>query len=263
MTTQHTIDPSLFLHSYLFDSVELGKNEDYLAQDAYAQYRKSLIAAALSSVIWRGQEVLQVGVQHADFLKLIANQQPAELYGVGLFPPLIDQAEETLAEESVNLSVFQGKNITFPKDAFDNVFTADFLQQYADSKTLNKILYGLSSVVRDYLILVEDTRSEYLKTPFYRGREVGFYQDYFEKKGLELIQVSHYSTKMTDKFRQKLRDKYNPPQGRIFGAPLTAEAKKVEKKWLPYVQKLDGIFREDNGLTKMVFKKTREEIQYY
>jgi hypothetical protein len=253
----------MFLHSYLFDSVEMGKNEDYLAQDAYALYRKSLITTALSSVIWRGQEVLQVGVQHPDFLKFIAKQKPAELYGTGLFPPLIDKAEEALAEESINLSVFQGKNITFPKGAFDNVFTADFLQQYADSKTLNKILYGLSSVARDYLILVEDTQTEYLKTPFYRGREVSFYQDYFEKRGFKLIQVSHYSTKITDKLRQKLRNKYNPPAGRFYGAPLTTEAKKIEQKWLPYTKKLDGLFRDSNGLTKMVFKKKKEEIQYY
>lgn len=263
MTTQHTIDASLFLHSYLYDSVEMGKNEDYLMKDAYALYRKSLIAAALSSVIWRGQEVLQVGVQHADFLKLIAQQKPAELYGTGLFPPLIGKAEEELANESINLSVFQGKNITFPKGAFDNVFTADFLQQYADSKILTKILYGLSLIARDYLILVEDTQTEYLKTPFYRGREVSFYQNYFEKRGFEMIQVAHYSTRITDKMRQKLRDKYNPPSGRFLGAPLTTEAKKIEKKWLPYTKKLDGFFRDANGLTKMVFKKKREEIQYY
>lgn len=263
MREQHTIDASMFLHSYLYDSVEMGKNEDYLAQDAYALYRKSLIAQALSSVIWRGQEVLQVGVQHADFLKLVAQQKPSELYGVGLFPPLIEKAEEVLADESPNLSVFQGKNVTFPKNAFDNVFTADFLQQYADSKTLNKILYGLSAVARDYLILVEDTREEYLKTPFYRGREVSFYQDYFEKRDFKLVQVSHYSTKITDKMRKKLRDKYNPPEARFFGAPLATAAKKIEKKWLPYTQKLDGVFRDANGLTKMVFKKKQEEIQYY
>ena len=263
MTTRHTIDPELFLNAYLFESVELGKDEDFLKENAYAQYRKSLIMSALSSVIFRGQEVLQVGVQDADFLKLVAQQKPAELYGVGLFPPLIEQAEEVLKDDSINLSLFQGKNITFPKGAFDNVFTADFLQQYADSKVLSKIMYGLSSVVRDYLILVEDTRTEYLKTPYYRGREVSFYQDYFEKRGFKLIQVSHYSTKITDKMRQKLREKYNPPEGRYFGAPLSAEARKHEKKWLPFTKKLDSLFKDNNGLTKMVFKKEKEEIQYY
>ena len=263
MTTQHKIDPSTFLHSYLFESVELGKDANFLQNDGYAAYRKSLIQSALSSVLFRGQETLQVGVQQADFLKLVAQQHPAELYGLGLFPPLMDRAEEELKDYKVNLSLFEGQNITFPKGAFDNVFTADFLQHYADSKVLTKILYGLSSIVRDYLILIEDTRDEYLKTPFYRGREVSFYTDYLEKRGFTLIQLSHYSTKMTDKMRQKLREKYNPPEARFFGAPLSLEAKKQEQKLLPYTKKLDSFIRDSNGLTKMVFKKNQDEIQYY
>lgn len=263
MTLEHKIDPSTFLHSYLFESVEFGKDADFFKSDAYATYRKSLIASALSSVPFRGQDTLQVGVQHADFLKLVAQQRPSELYGIGLFPPLMDRAKDDFENTPTNLSLFAGQNITFPKGAFDNVFTADFLQQYSDSKVLKKILYGLSSIVRDYLILIEDTQETYLKTPFYRGREVGFYQEYFEKRGFTLIQLQTYSTKITDKMRQKLREKYNPPEGRYFGAPLNLEAKKQERKLLPYTKKLDAFFKSNNGLTKMVFKKNQEEIQYY
>jgi len=263
MRNLHTINPDDFLHPYLFDSIELGKDRSFFQKNGYAQYRQSLLKKALSGTVFRGQEVLQVGVQNPEIVKFIARQKPAELYGLGLFPPLLEKTEELLGDFKTNLTPFDGTNVTFPAGAFDIVFTADFLQHYSDSKVMRKVLYGISQCARDYIVFVEDIAEEYIKTPFYRGRELGFFKDYFEKRGFKLIQNQLFPTRATDYFRQYLRDKYNPPKGRFLGAPLSKEAEKLEQKYLKFVQKLDGFAGGKDGLTKLVFKKINEEIDVF
>lgn len=263
MRKQHSINPELFLHPYLFDSIELGKDLSFFDKNAYANYRQSLILKALSGVVFRGQEVLHVGVQNPEIFRFIALQKPAELYGLGLFPPLLEATQEILGDFPATLTAFDGKNVTFPPGSFDITVTTDFLQHYTESKIMKKVLYGIGQSARDYLVFIEDTAEDYLKTPFYRAREVDFFVAHFEKRGYELIQNELYPTRATDYFRQYLRDKYNPPQGRVEGAPLSKKAQEIERKYLKYVQKLDAFAGGKNGLTKLVFKKSKEEIEVF
>ena len=263
LVNKHKIDKEVFLEPFLLRSIR-GFEEGLLnVNTSFEKYQQELITKALQSLPIKDMDVLEVGTQSGIYLKSIAPKKPRELYGAALFPPLMQQAETLLGETKANLGLFNGKMLTYPHNSFDLVFTAGFLQNYADSKAMKKILYDIGNISRAFVVIIEELRTNYLKTDYYRGREPDYFINHFESMNYKLLGRSHYPTKATELFRDYLMQQYNATNQQILGCPLSKQALAVAKQWLPYVKKLDGMLGGKDGITKLIFKKESSEEVYY
>lgn len=239
-------------------------------------YRKSKLIGMLNlRHLAEGRSVLEVGCGVGDLLKEIAKYRPKELYGVDANPKLVAYAREFLKEERVDVQVANMFRLPFPEKSFDLVVVMEELQYVKNDKQLDKLVYEVCRVARQWVILVEETAPEPAMKNGMLCRTIERYKEEMKKKRFHLRKVEVLDIAASSYIYTSRKNPWHwlrwlfSPVLYLMGFPssvmkMPSEAEKIpdsalaiklQSVTLPFATTLDGVFRKVEGTTVMRFER--------
>jgi ubiquinone/menaquinone biosynthesis C-methylase UbiE len=239
-------------------------------------YRKEKLIKLLNlRRLAEGRSVLEVGCGIGDLLKEIAKYRPRELYGVDSSKKMVAYAREFLKDEKVDVQVANMFRLPFPEKSFDLVVVMDEFQYLRDGKEMEKLMYEVTRVARQWVVLVEETAPEPLQKEQYLARTIQQYQDEMRKKRFHLRSVDLLDIAATSYVYTSRRNPWHwvrwvfSPLLYLLGFPSSvmkmpsdaAEvpdselAIKLQALTLPLTTSFDSVFRKVEGTTVMRFER--------
>lgn len=221
------------------------------------------------------RSVLEIGCGIGDLLKEIAKYNPKELYGVDSSPKLVAYAKEFLKEEKVDVQVANVFRLPFPEKAFDLVVVMAEFQHILNKKEVEKLIYEVCRVSRQWVILVEETAPEETLKEHLIARTIEQYKAEMRKKQFHLRKVDILDIAATSYVYTSRRNPWHwirwvfSPLLYLLGFPSsvmkmpTSEeqvpdsglAMKLQELTLPFATSLDSVFRKVEGTTVMRFER--------
>lgn len=239
-------------------------------------YRKEKLIKLLNlRQLAEGRSVLEVGCGIGDLLKEIARYKPRELYGVDSSKKMVAYAQEFLREEKVDVQVANVFHLPFPEKSFDLVVVMDEFQYVKDNKQLEKLMYEVTRVARQWVILVEETAPEPMQKEHFIARTIEQYKTEMHKKRFHLRSVDILDIAATSYVYTSRRNPWHwvrwvfSPLLYLLGFPSSVMkiptneevvpdsdlAKKLQALTLPFATSLDNVFRKVEGTTVMRFER--------
>lgn len=221
------------------------------------------------------RSVLEIGCGIGDLLKEIAKYNPKELYGVDTDPKLVAYAREFLKEEKVDVQVADAFRLPFPEKSFDLVVVMDEFQYVKDNKQLERLVYEVCRVARQWVILVEETAPVERHDDGIVYRTIERYKEELKKKRFYLRSANILDIAATSYVYTSRRNPWHwvrwvfSPLLYLLGFPSsvmklpTNEEKipdselalKLQELTLPLATSLDSVFRKVEGTTVMRFER--------
>ncbi len=247
-----------------------------IPQTPYDLYRRNkLIKLLKMNELVEFRSVLEIGCGVGDLLLEISKFNPRELYGVDGDPEMIGMAEKFLAGVKVDLMVSDVRRLPFPEKSFDVVVLMFELQHILNEKELDKVVYEVSRLSRQWVVLVEDTSPVEKRETGYVRRPVEVYKELFKKKRFYLRKTDFLDVSAS---QYVFTGKSNPwhwirwllsPLLYLMGFPKEwmrlpiAESELPESKFalllqklsLPFMTSLDEIVKTGSGTTVMRFER--------
>ncbi len=221
------------------------------------------------------RSVLEIGCGIGDLLKEIAQYNPKELYGVDSSPKMVAYAQEYLKEEKVDVQVANIFRLPFPERAFDLVVVMAEFQHVLNNKEMERLVYEVCRVSRQWVILVEETAPEEVVKEGVICRTIERYKEEMKKKKFFLRKVDILDIAATSYVYTSRRNPWHwvrwvfSPLLYLLGFPSSvmkmpsAEEKlpdselamKLQELTLPFATSLDSVFRKVEGTTVMRFER--------
>ncbi|MCF8247992.1 MAG: class I SAM-dependent methyltransferase [Saprospiraceae bacterium] len=221
------------------------------------------------------RSVLEIGCGIGDLLKEIAQYNPKELYGVDSSPKMVAYAQEYLKEEKVDVQVANVFHLPFPERAFDLVVVMVEFQHVLNNKEMERLVYEVCRVSRQWVILVEETAPEETLKDHLICRTIERYKDEMKKKHFHLRKVDILDIAATSYVYTSRRNPWHwvrwvfSPLLYLLGFPssvmkMPTEEEKIPdselamklQAWtLPFATSLDSVFRKVEGTTVMRFER--------
>lgn len=221
------------------------------------------------------RSVLEIGCGIGDLLKEIAQYNPKELYGVDSSPKMVAYAQEYLKEEKVDVQVANVFRLPFPERAFDLVVVMAEFQHVLNNKEMERLVYEVCRVSRQWVILVEETAPEEVVKEGVICRTIERYKEEMKKKKFFLRKVDILDIAATSYVYTSRKNPWHwvrwvfSPLLYLLGFPSSvmkmpsAEEKlpdselamKLQELTLPFATSLDSVFRKVEGTTVMRFER--------
>ncbi len=221
------------------------------------------------------RSVLEIGCGIGDLLKEIVKYNPKELYGVDSSPKMVAYAKDFLKEEKVDVQVADVFRLPFPERAFDLVVVMAEFQHVSNKKEVERLMYEVCRVARQWVILVEETAPEETYRDNLIARTIEQYKAEMRKKQFHLRKVDVLDIAATSYVytsRQNpwhwVRWVFSPVlyllgfPSSVMKMPTTEEkipdselAMKLQELTLPLATGLDSVFRKVEGTTVMRFER--------
>lgn len=221
------------------------------------------------------RSVLEIGCGIGDLLKEIAQYNPKELYGVDSSPKMVAYAQEYLKEEKVDVQVANVFRLPFPERAFDLVVVMAEFQHVLNNKEMERLVYEVCRVSRQWVILVEETAPEEVLKEGVICRTIERYKEEMKKKKFFLRKVDILDIAATSYVYTSRKNPWHwvrwvfSPLLYLLGFPSSvmkmpsAEEKlpdselamKLQELTLPFATSLDSVFRKVEGTTVMRFER--------
>ncbi|MBI1224822.1 MAG: methyltransferase domain-containing protein [Bacteroidetes bacterium] len=221
------------------------------------------------------RSVLEIGCGIGDLLKEIAKYNPKELYGVDSSEKMVTYAREFLKEEKVDVQAANVFRLPFPEKSFDLVVVMDEFQYILDNKQVERLVYEVCRVARQWVILVEETAPEETRKEQFICRTIERYKSEMKKKNFHLRKVDILDIAATSYVYTSRRNPWHwirwvfSPLLYLLGFPSSvmkmptneeevpdsALAMKLQALTLPLATSLDGVFRKVEGTTVMRFER--------
>ena len=221
------------------------------------------------------RSVLEIGCGVGDLLKEIANYKPKELYGVDSSEKMVAYAREYLKEEKVDVQLANVFRLPFPEKSFDLVVVMSEFQHVPDNKQVERLIYEVCRVARQWVILVEETAPEEMIKENLIARTIEQYKTEMKKKRFFLRSVDILDIAATSYVYTSRRNPWHwirwvfSPLLYLLGFPSsvmkmpTNEEKipdselaiKLQAMTLPFATSLDSVFRKVEGTTVMRFER--------
>ena len=242
------------------------------ASSPVEDYHRSKLIKMLKIKSLAGKSVLEVGCGIGDVLLEISKAKPKELFGVDASEWAIMNAKQLLQGVPVDLSVVDGLRLPFPEKSFDTVLVMYELQHFGDKRDLEKVIYEVSRVSRQWVVLVEHTAQKEVATEHYIARPVEFYKEAFRKPNFHLRKIEYLhmnATRTANRWiaqpGQTLRWAFGPllylmgfPRSMLHkpsdpkpGRTLSKFDRFMQQVALFFTIGFDGVFRASGGTTVM------------
>lgn len=244
----------------------------------FDQYRRQKLIKMLNlGELAGGKSVLEVGCGIGDVLLEVSKFKPKELYGVDSSEEMIGLARQFLEGVKVDLWINRSHRLPFPEKSFDVVIVMFELQYLANEKALEKMIYEITRVSRQWVVLVEETSPKAIVTEDHISRPVEFYKAEFGKKKFHLRKTTYLDESASRFF---FTGEVNPlhwirwllsPLLYLMGFPKSwmkpptgkmeqfdsGFAMFLQKMALPLTSGLDELFSSGKGITAMRFERER------
>lgn len=221
------------------------------------------------------RSVLEIGCGIGDLLKEIAQYNPKELYGVDSSPKMVAYAQEYLKEEKVDVQVANIFRLPFPERAFDLVVVMAEFQHVQNNKEMERLVYEVCRVSRQWVILVEETAPEEVVKEGVICRTIERYKAEMKKKDFYLRKVDILDIAATSYVYTSRKNPWHwvrwvfSPLLYLLGFPSSVMkmpndeeklpdselAMKLQELTLPFATSLDSVFRKVEGTTVMRFER--------
>ncbi len=221
------------------------------------------------------RSVLEIGCGIGDLLKEIAQYNPKELYGVDSSPKMVAYAQEYLKEEKVDVQVANIFRLPFPERAFDLVVVMAEFQHVLNNKDMERLVYEVCRVSRQWVILVEETAPEEVVNEGVICRTIERYKEEMKKKKFYLRKVDILDIAATSYVYTSRKNPWHwvrwvfSPLLYLLGFPSSVMkmpsdeeklpdselAMKLQELTLPFATSLDSVFRKVEGTTVMRFER--------
>ncbi len=239
-------------------------------------YRKDKLIKLLNlRQLAEGRSVLEIGCGVGDLLKEIARYNPKELYGVDSSEKMVAYSREYLKEEKVDVQVANVFRLPFPEKSFDLVVVMSEFQYVPDDGQVERLMYEVCRVARQWVILVEETSPEETVKENLIARTIEQYKTEMKKKRFYLRKVDILDIAATSYVYTSRRNPWHwvrwvfSPLLYLLGFPSsvmnmpTSEEKvpdsdlamKLQALTLPFATNLDSVFRKVEGTTVMRFER--------
>jgi len=239
-------------------------------------YRKDKLIKLLNlRQLAEGRSVLEIGCGVGDLLKEIARYNPKELYGVDSSEKMVAYSREYLKEERVDVQVADVFRLPFPEKSFDLVVVMSEFQHVPDDGQVERLMYEVCRVARQWVILVEETAPEETLKEHLIARTIEQYKAEMKKKRFYLRKVDILDIAATSYVYTSRRNPWHwvrwvfSPLLYLLGFPSsvmnmpTSEEKvpdselamKLQALTLPFATNLDSVFRKVEGTTVMRFER--------
>ncbi|MBI5917619.1 MAG: class I SAM-dependent methyltransferase [Bacteroidetes bacterium] len=237
--------------------------------------REKLIKLLNLGALAEGRSVLEIGCGIGDLLKEISRFNPKELYGVDTSEEMVGFARQYLEGVKADVMTANIFRLPFPEKSFDLVVVMSEFQHVLEEKQVERLMYEVCRVSRQWVVLVEDTAPQEKKEPGYVRRTIEKYKQEMKKKRFFLRQFDFLDVAAT---RYVYTSRSNPWHwvrwvfspllyllgfpGSVMKMPTGSEelpasdaAMQLQKWTLPFATSLDGIFRTVEGTTVMRFER--------
>jgi ubiquinone/menaquinone biosynthesis C-methylase UbiE len=221
------------------------------------------------------RSVLEIGCGIGDLLKEIAQFNPKELYGVDSSPKMVAYAQEYLKEEKVDVQVANIFRLPFPERAFDLVVVMAEFQHVLNNKDMERLVFEVCRVSRQWVILVEETAPEEVVKEGVICRTIERYKEEMKKKKFYLRKVDILDIAATSYVYTSRKNPWHwvrwmfSPLLYLLGFPSSVMkmpsdeeklpdselAMKLQELTLPFATSLDSVFRKVEGTTVMRFER--------
>ncbi|MBK9015407.1 MAG: class I SAM-dependent methyltransferase [Saprospiraceae bacterium] len=239
-------------------------------------YRKDKLIKLLNlRQLAEDRSVLEIGCGVGDLLKEIANYKPKELYGVDSSEKMVNYAREYLKEEKVDVQLANVFRLPFPEKSFDLVVVMSEFQHVPDNKQVERLIYEVCRVARQWVILVEETAPEEMIKENLIARTIEQYKAEMKKKRFFLRSVDILDIAATSYVYTSRRNPWHwirwvfSPLLYLLGFPSSVMkmptneekipdselAMKLQAMTLPFATSLDSVFRKVEGTTVMRFER--------
>ncbi|MBK9015981.1 MAG: class I SAM-dependent methyltransferase [Saprospiraceae bacterium] len=239
-------------------------------------YRKDKLIKLLNlRQLAEDRSVLEIGCGVGDLLKEIANYKPKELYGVDSSEKMVAYAREYLKDEKVDVQLANVFRLPFPEKSFDLVVVMSEFQHVPDNKQVERLIYEVCRVSRQWVILVEETAPEEMIKDNLIARTIEQYKAEMKKKRFFLRSVDILDIAATSYVYTSRRNPWHwirwvfSPLLYLLGFPSSVMkmptneekipdselAMKLQAMTLPFATSLDSVFRKVEGTTVMRFER--------
>ena len=127
------------------------------------------------------KSVLEVGCGLGDLLIEMSKYRPKELYGVDGDPELVEQAQKYVEGTGAEVIEADVRDLPFPEKSFDVVLVMYELQHLYDKHELADVIWEVTRVSRQWVILVEMTAPERIEKEDLTLHPVEYYKEKFKE----------------------------------------------------------------------------------
>jgi len=225
--------------------------------EPYYRYKRDKTLALFGSIRVDGKKILEVGCGPGGNLLALLSRGAAELAGVDISGEMIELARQNLPS-SIQLQKIDGKQIPYPDDSFDLLFTITVLQHNTDEVAFKALVAEMCRVSAHEIIIFEKVESQIKGTDLCVGRPVEYYKSIFGGHGFSLCGQRFLDIRMSYYACGAIRKIFNRRERRE-GEPLNRFSVLLETVVLPVTSVLDKVFPWKKDVGMLRFERNRDQ----
>jgi ubiquinone/menaquinone biosynthesis C-methylase UbiE len=223
--------------------------------EPYYRYKRRRFLELLNTIDFSGKTVLEIGSGPGGNLDFILTKSCKKITGVDISQKMIALSQKLLHEKEVEIIKINGKDLPFPDQSFDVVFTSTVLQHNTNEPLLHQLIAEICRVSRDEVLLCERIESKIKGHESNLGRPIKYYDDILkthhfsriEKRSMP-IQASYFMCGIIRKIFNRRFRKEGEKHARIVVA--------LQNLFLPVTALIDKLLPLERDVMLLRFKRT-------
>jgi len=225
--------------------------------EPYYRYKRKRFLELLDTVDISGRSVLEIGSGPGGNLDYISNKGCRKITGVDISSNMVALASELLKDKGVEIVKINGRDLPFPDNTFDTVFTSTVLQHNTNEENLKALMAEICRVSGDEVLLFERIEKRIKGHESNLGRPISYYAAIMKQGGFELAEKKPMPIQASYYVCGTIRKLFNP-RSRKEGEPLTPFSIALQKITLPVTKLLDEMIPSHRDVIMLRFKKVRK-----
>jgi ubiquinone/menaquinone biosynthesis C-methylase UbiE len=222
--------------------------------EPYYRYKRKRFLELFRTLDFSGKSVLEVGSGPGGNLEVVHAMGARMVAGADISSQMISVARHNLADKNIQLVKINGRELPFPGESFDIVFTSTVLQHNTNEETLRALVAEICRVSSMEVFLFERVETTIKGHETNLGRPVSYYASLMQQHGFGLVEQKSLQLQASYYVCGAIRKLFNP-RSRKEGEKPTTVSILLQQLTLPFTKLLDHVIPSHRDVTFMRFKK--------
>jgi SAM-dependent methyltransferase len=223
--------------------------------EPYYRYKRKRFLEVLDQIDFRNKSVLEIGSGPGGNLDFISKKGCRKITGADISSEMVALSSQLLKNKAVEIVKINGRDLPFPDQSFDLVFTSTVLQHNTDEAVLHQLVKEICRVSEKEVLLFERIEDRIKGHESNLGRPISYYEKLLNGHGFELTETQPLPIQASYLVCGIIRKVFNSDK-RKEGEPLSGFSLFLEKMTLPITSILDKMIPSKRDVILLQFKRS-------